>query len=79
MNDGHTGHESGVEACHHAAQNYDHAMHNLSSHAGGMIDSIFGNNHHHASVGDVAHDAMNVYSADKAMNTVCGFGGSSSE
>jgi hypothetical protein len=79
MDGGHSDSSHGLDdACTHAVDHYNHAMHDLSTHTGHAVDSIFGqHNYHDHSVGQMTHDAMNVYGAQQEMNAACGSSGDS--
>jgi hypothetical protein len=69
----HDSHHGSSDACTHAVDHYNHAMHDLSTHTGHAVDSIFGHhNYHDYSPGQLVHDTMNVYGAHQEMNSACG-------
>lgn len=66
------------DACTHAVDHYDHAVHSLSSDVGHAFDSIFGDSHSQVTAGDIGRDTMNVYGAHTEMEAACGWHDSSS-
>lgn len=74
MDGSHSGSDNGsADACTHAVDHYNHAVHDLSTHTGHFVDSILGHaNYRDHSAGQIVHDTMNVYGAQHEMNSACG-------